>query len=207
MPLLEEMRVPIVLINNQHPGQFVHSVTIDNLNAGRVAARHLVQLGHKRIGYIGNRFGLQADTERFAGYRQILEAADIGFQPEFVAHGDGKPEGGMSAMERLLALPEPPTAVFCYNDMEAIGALRAIREHGLSVPGDVSVVGLDDLFLASYTDPPLTTVQQPKHQMGRLAAEILLQLLSGGKPDSHVTLAGQLIVRQSTASPRTARRW
>jgi DNA-binding LacI/PurR family transcriptional regulator len=206
LPLLEEMRVPIVLINNQHPGEFVHSVTIDNLNAGREAARHLVELGHKRVGYIGNRFGLQADTERFSGYRQILEERDIGFQPELVAHGDGRPEGGMSAMERLLALPEPPTAVFCYNDMEAIGALRAIREHGLTVPGDVSVVGLDDLFLASYTDPPLTTIQQPKHQMGRLAAEILLQLLSGGKPDSHVTLAGKLIVRQTTAPPAGRRR-
>jgi DNA-binding LacI/PurR family transcriptional regulator len=207
LPLLEEMKVPIVLINNQNPGEFVHSVTIDNLNAGREAARHLVQLGHKRVGYIGNRFGLQADTERFSGYRQILEETDIGFQPELVAHGDGKPEGGMSAMERLLALPEPPTAVFCYNDMEAIGALRAIREHGLTVPGDLSVVGLDDLFLASYTDPPLTTVQQPKHQMGCLAAEILLKLLSGGKPESHVTLSGKLIVRQSTAPPPTARRW
>jgi DNA-binding LacI/PurR family transcriptional regulator len=206
LPLLEEMKVPIVLINNEHPGQFVHSVTIDNLNAGRVAARHLVELGHKRIGYLGNRFGLQADMERFSGYRQILEEADIGFQPELVAHGDGRPEGGMSAMERLLALPEPPTAVFCYNDMEAIGALRAVREHGLTVPGDVSVVGLDDLFLASYTDPPLTTIQQPKHQMGRLAVEILLQLLSGGKPDSHVTLAGKLIVRQTTAPPPAGRR-
>lgn len=206
LPVLEEMKVPIVLINNEHPGQFVHSVTIDNLNAGREAARHLVALGHKRIGYLGNRFGLQADMERFSGYRQILEEADIGFQPELVAHGDGRPEGGMSAMERLLALPEPLTAVFCYNDMEAIGALRAIRERGLTVPGDVSVVGLDDLFLASYTDPPLTTIQQPKHQMGRLAVEILLQLLSGEKPDSHVTLAGKLIVRQTTAPPPAGRR-
>jgi len=205
LPLLEEMKVPIVLINNQHPGEFVYSVSIDNLNAGRVAARHLVHLGRKRVGYVGNRFGLQADMERFSGYRQILEETDIGFQPEYVAHGDGKPEGGMRAMERLLALPEPPTAVFCYNDMEAIGAMRAIREHGWSVPGDLSVVGLDDLFLASYTDPPLTTVQQPKHQMGCLAAEILLQLLSGGKPESRVTLTGQLMVRQSTAPPRNAR--
>jgi LacI family transcriptional regulator len=89
--------------------------------------------------------------------------------------------------------------------MEAIGAMRAVRERGLTVPGDVSVVGLDDLFLASYTDPPLTTIQQPKHQMGRLAAEILLQLLSGEKPDSRVTLTGKLIVRQSTAPPPAAR--
>lgn len=89
--------------------------------------------------------------------------------------------------------------------MEALGAMRAAREHGLSIPDDLSVVGLDDLFLASYTDPPLTTVQQPKQQMGRLAAQILLELLSGGKPESRVTLSGTLIVRQSTAPPRSAR--
>ena len=201
LPLLADMKVPIVLINNQYPGDFVFSVTIDNLNSGRKATRHLVELGHKRIGYVGNQFGLQADTERFTGYRQTLEEADIGFQPELVTHGDGGPEGGVQAMEKLLALPEPPTAVFCYNDMSALGVLRAAREHGLNVPGDLSVVGLDDLFLASYTDPPLTTVQQPTHQMGCLAAQILLDLLSGGKPESRITLDGQLIVRQSTAPP------
>jgi len=201
VPLLARMNVPIVLINNEHPGEFIFSVSIDNLNAARDAAQHLVGLGHRRIGYIGNQFGLQADTDRFAGYRQILEETDIGFQPELVAHGDGKPEGGMRAMERLLALPERPTAVFCYNDMEAIGAMRVARQHGLRVPDDLSIIGLDDVFLASYTDPPLTTIQQPMQQMGRLAVEILLDLFSGGKPESHVTLSGKLIVRQSTAVP------
>jgi len=206
LPLLSEMKVPIVLINNQHPGEFVFSVTIDNLNAGRQATRHLAELGHKSIGYIGDQFGFQSDTERFAGYRQVLEEAGIGFRPDLVAHGDGGPEGGMRAMARLLALPEPPTAVFCYNDLEALGAMRAAREHGLKVPDDLSVVGLDDLFLASYTDPPLTTVQQPKRQMGWLAAQILLDLLSGGRPEDQVTLGGKLIVRQSTAPPRSAKR-
>ncbi|MGA3017083.1 MAG: LacI family DNA-binding transcriptional regulator [Bryobacteraceae bacterium] len=202
MPLLEEMKVPIVLINNEHPGEFIHSVTIDNLRAGRDATRHLVQLGHNRIGYVGNQFGLQADTERFSGYRQVLEEADIGFAPELVAHGDGGPEAGMRATARLLALPEAPTAVFCFNDMQALGALRAARERGLNVPGDLSVVGLDDLYLSSYTDPPLTTIQQPKHEMGRLAAQILLEQLSGKHPESRMTLAGKLVVRQSTAPPR-----
>lgn len=203
MPLLQEMNIPIVLINNQHPGEFVHSVRIDNLSSGREATRHLVDLGHKRIGYLGNQYGLQADTERFAGYRQILEETDIGFQPHLVAHSEGGPEGGMHAMERLLALSSPPTAIFCYNDMMAIGAMRAAREHGLRVPADLSVVGLDDLFLASYTDPPLTTVQQPKQQMGCLAARILLELLAGEKPESPVIMEGKLIVRQSTAPPKT----
>jgi len=203
MPLLAEMNVPIVLINNEQPGEFIHSVTIDNLRSGRDATSYLVGLGHRRIGYVGNQFGLQADTERFSGYRQILEEADIGFSPELVVHGDGGPEAGMRATARLLELAERPTAVFCYNDMEALGALRAAREHGLTVPGDLSVVGLDDLYLSSYTDPPLTTVQQPMQEMGRLAAQMLLELLSGKNPESRVTLVGKLVVRQSTAPPLT----
>jgi DNA-binding LacI/PurR family transcriptional regulator len=199
------MKVPIVLINNEHPGEFIHSVSIDNLRAGRDATRHLVELGHKRIGYAGNQFGLQADTDRFSGYRQIIEEADIGFAPELVVHGDGGPEAGMRATSRLLALADPPTAVFCFNDMQALGALRAARERGLNVPDDLSVVGLDDLYLSSYTLPPLTTVQQPMHEMGRLAAQILLELLSGKNPDSRITLAGKLVVRESTASPRVVK--
>jgi DNA-binding LacI/PurR family transcriptional regulator len=201
LPVLAELKAPIVLINNQHPGAFVFSVAIDNLDAARSATRHLVKLGHRRIGYIGNQFGLQADTDRFAGYRQILEEADIGFQPELIVHANGSPEGGMQGAARLLSLPTPPTAIFCYNDMTALGAMRTARDRRLQIPFDLSMVGVDDLFLASFTDPPLTTVQQPKQQMGQTAAQILLELLAGGKPASHVTLPGKLIVRQSTAPP------
>ena len=198
LPLLAEMKVPIVLINNQHPGEFVFTVTIDNLHGARAAMRHLVDLGHRHIAYIGDQFGLQSDTERLTGYRQILDEAGIGFRPELVTNGDGGPESGLRAMSQLVALRKPPTAVFCYNDMAAIGAMRAAREHGLVVPSGLSVVGFDDLFLSSYTDPPLTTIRQPKHDMGSQAAQLLLDLLAGGKPQSRVT-QGELIVRQSTA--------
>jgi len=203
MPLLIEMRVPTVLINNQHPGEFVHSVMIDNLSASRQATEHLLSLGHKRIAYIGDQFGFQSDTERFAGYRRALEMADIPFLPELTAHGDGKAEGGMDAMERLLTLAEPPTAVSCYNDMSALGALRAIHSRGLRVPEDISVVGFDDLFIASYTNPPLTTISQPMRQMGSTAMEILLKLFSGSNSTTNIKVQGQLIVRESTAAPRS----
>jgi DNA-binding LacI/PurR family transcriptional regulator len=202
VPMLSEMQVPIVLINNQHPGEFVHAVMIANVEASREAAKHLIGLGHRLIAYLGNRFGHQSDMERFAGYRQALEEADLPFRPELVVHGDGGPEGGVRAMEMLLALPEPPTAVFCYNDMSALGALRRIRTAGLRVPGDISVVGFDDLFVAQYTEPPLTTVRQPKRQMGRLAMETLLKLMSGSKPEEHIRVPGELIVRESTAPPK-----
>ncbi len=199
IPLLSEMNVPIVLINNQHPGQFVHSVMIENVEASRQATRHLIALGHKRIAYLGDRFGYQSDTERFGGYRRALDEAGLPFLPELVVHGDGKAEAAINAMEKVLALPEPPTAVFCYNDMSALGALRAIRSRGLRVPEDISVVGFDDLFLASYLHPPLTTVRQPMRRMGMLAMDSLLKLMSGQESANTIHVPADLVVRESTA--------
>jgi DNA-binding LacI/PurR family transcriptional regulator len=171
LPLLSEMRVPIVLINNQHPGAFVHSVMISNLDGTRAVARHLAGLGHRRIAYLGDQFGHESDVERLAGYRAGLDAARIRFAPELVVHGDGKPEAAVRAMDKLLELRHPPTAVCCYNDMSALGALRSIYQRGLRVPEDISVAGFDDLFIASYTQPPLTTVRQPMRRMGQMAME------------------------------------
>jgi len=202
LPLLSEMRVPIVLVNNQHPGEFVHSVMIGNTAGSREAASHLIELGHRRIAYLGDQFGYQSDTERFAGYRQALDDAGLPFMPELVVHGDGKPEEAMRAMEKLLALAEPPTAVCCYNDMSALGAMRSIRLHGRRVPEDISVVGFDDLFVASYTQPPLTTVRQPMRRMGLLAMESLFQLMSGEDSAIRITVEAELIVRESTARVR-----
>ena len=109
----------------------------------------------------------------------------------------------MRAMEKLLALPEAPTAVCCYNDMSALGAMRSIWLHGLRVPEDISVVGFDDLFLASYTQPPLTTVRQPMRRMGQLAMESLFSLMSGEESEIRIRVDAELIVRESTASPAT----
>ncbi len=199
LPLLSEMMVPIVLVNNQYPGAFVHSVMISNLEGSRAAAQHLTGLGHRRIAYIGDGSGYQSETERCAGYREALEAAGIPFLPEFVVQGDGKPEAALRAMDQLLALPQPPTAVRCYNDMSALGAMRSIRLHGLRVPEDISVTGFDDLFFASYTEPPLTTVRQPMRRMGELAMESLFKLMSGDESAIRINIEPELMVRQSTA--------
>jgi DNA-binding LacI/PurR family transcriptional regulator len=201
IPHLSEMGVPIVMINNQHAGEFVHSVMIENLAASQTAVIHLLDLGHRRIAYLGDQFGYQSDTERFAGYRQGLEQSGLSFSPELVVHGDGKPEAAMQAMRKLLALPDPPSAVFCYNDMSALGALRAIRLAGLRVPEDISLVGFDDLFVACYTQPPLTTLRQPMRRMGMLAIESLLNLMSGNGPANTIRVPAELIVRESTAAP------
>lgn len=201
-PMLSKMMVPIVLINNQHPGEFVHSVMIENLRASREAVNHLIGLGHRRIAYVGDQYGHQSDTERFAGYREALEQAALPFLPELVIHGDGKPEGGIAAMNKLLSRPIPPTAVFCYNDMTALGVLRSIHGRGLCVPEDISLVGFDDLFFASYTQPQLTTVRQPRREMGRMAMESLLHLMSGERSAESIKVPAELIIRESTAAPR-----
>lgn len=203
--LMERMQVPVMLLNNQHPSQFVHSVLIDNVKAGVQAVRHLIDLGHRRIAYLGDRFGHQSDTERYSGYRRALKSAGIPLLPELVVHGDGKPEGGRQAMAQLLALSPRPTAVFCYNDMSAVGAMRQIFASGLSVPREVSVVGFDDLYISEYLEPPLTTVRQPMRQMGRMAMETLLHIFDGPHSTHNLRVEGQLIVRESTASPKEGR--
>lgn len=204
LPLLSEMRIPIVLVNNQHPGEFVNSILIENVKASTEITNHLIQLGHRRIAYLGDRFGYQSDTERFAGYREALERAGLSFAPELVVHGDGKCEGGTAGIEALMSLPRRPTAIVCYNDMTAFGALRQLHIHKIRVPEDISVVGFDDLFIASYMQPPLTTLQQPRRLMGRLAMESLLRLISGEGVESPTKVPAKLIIRESTAQPREA---
>lgn len=199
LPQMSAMKVPVVLINRFHPGDFTYSVMIDNVAAANVATRHLIELGHRRIGYVADRFGLQSDTDRFAGYREALAEADLPFRPELVAHGDGEPRGGMQAMQKLLSLRERPTAVFCYNDMSALGALRALQRRQIQVPQEVSLVGFDDLFFASYMQPPLTTIRQPMRKIGRHAMTLLLRLLAGEQVEEMVAVKGKLIVRSSTA--------
>jgi DNA-binding LacI/PurR family transcriptional regulator len=200
MSLLAEREIPIVLVNNQQRDSFAHSVTIDNVDAAFKAVQHLIELGHRRISYIGNKLGVYSDPERFSGYRLALAEANIPFQPELVVHSDYSPEGAGKAVRQLFLLQERPTALFCYNDMLALGALHALRKF-VRVPQDVSIIGFDDLFFARFLDPPLTTILQPKREMGRLAMELVLNLLAGQGVEKTIHVEGRLIVRESTASP------
>ena len=202
VPMMERMNVPVVLLNNQHPSEFAHSVLINNVEASLEVTRHLIGLGHRRIAYIGDQYGHQSDTERLSGYRRALEEAGIEFDPGRVVHGDGKPEGGRHAMAQLMTLHKLPTAVFCYNDMSALGAMWQIRSCGLRIPEDISVTGFDDLYISQYLDPPLTTVRQPMQQMGRMAMETLLHIFEGADHTHNLRVEGQLIVRGSTAGPK-----
>jgi DNA-binding LacI/PurR family transcriptional regulator len=202
LSLMSEMEVPIVVINNQHDGKFVYSVSIDDVHGAERATNHLIELGHTKIAYIGDPPGCRTDTDRLEGYKLAHAAAGLPVRPEYLTQGDGLPSGGFDCSKKLLSLSDPPTAIFCYNDMTLLGALRAAADSGLSVPSDLSLVGFDDLFFAQYIEPAITTIRQPKREMGRQATEILFALLNDETPEKKNLVEGELVVRSSTAPPR-----
>ncbi len=205
---LERIGVPVVLINNhnERSGRYTFSVSVDNRHGGYLATEHLLELGHRRIAYITGPADHSDDLDRLAGYRQALDDGRISFDPALVLQGTGRAGGGEQAVPMLMSLAERPTAVFCYNDMTAIGLMRAASAAGLSVPGDLAVVGFDDIPFASYVRPPLTTVAQLKVEMGRWAVEMALALmatkdLAEGEFSNRI-VKGQLVVRESTMATR-----
>jgi DNA-binding LacI/PurR family transcriptional regulator len=202
---LERIGVPIVLINNHNEdsGRYTFTVSVDNCHGGRLATRHLIELGHRRIAYVTAPADHSSDLDRMTGYRQSLSEAGLEPFPALVIPGNGRADGGEQALESLNALDVRPTAVFCYNDMTAIGLIAAARHAGLSVPGDLAVVGFDDIPFAKYCYPPLTTIAQPKIEMGQLAMKMALSLMAinaetGDQELSNVVVYGKLIVRAST---------
>jgi DNA-binding LacI/PurR family transcriptional regulator len=203
---LERLGVPVVLINShsEQSGPYTFSVNVDNQHGGCLASKHLIDLGHRRIAYVTGPADHSDDLARLAGYRQALAEADIPFSPTLVVKGTGRADGGEQALPVLMALAERPTAVFCYNDMTAIGLLRGARRAKVKVPGGLAVVGFDDIPLASYVSPSLTTVAQPKHRMGQLAVEMVLFLMENGPREdgsvSSILVKGQLIVRESSGA-------
>ncbi len=199
--LLSQMKVPIVLLNNQRPGDYAYSVTIDNAGSAQQAVEHLLALGHRRIAYIGHASGYASERDRRQGYETALTQAGVPLEPAWILQADSSPESGTQAAALLHSMLPRPTAIFCYNDITALGVLAYARENGLRVPQDWSVVGFDDLFLSQHLHPPLTTVRQPMLEMSRAAAEVLLGLIAGEETAARLQMPGQLVIRQSTASP------
>lgn len=196
-PLLAA-HIPVVVLEHSLPG--IHCIGIDDLEGGRLATQHLIDLGHRRIGVIHHET-TALSVQRQQGYRMALAAAGIEYRPELVITSGSMQADGYSAMQRLLALHQRPTAVFTHNDIIALGAMRAIYDRGLAVPQDISIVGYDDIAAAAYLAPPLTTVRSPKTEMGMLAARTILQLVQEPDlPAQTVTLPVELIVRASTAA-------
>lgn len=204
--LLEQLGVPIVLINSHRrqtsPSTF--SVNVDNRHGAHIATKHLIRLNHRRIAYVGGRTHHSDDQERQAGYLDALAQAGVAFDPQLMVAGNGRASGGERALPRLRTVADPPTAVLCYNDMTAVGLMRAAREIGLAVPDELSVVGFDNIPFASYIKPSLTTVAQPKVEMGRMAMRMVLSLIGDERVDhidkANVVVKGRLIVRQSSGA-------
>lgn len=199
-PLLNES-LPVVLIAHDMPLLDVNTVLVDDAVGGAMAARHLLQLGHRRFAVLAEHRKASSSRERLRGFRQALEEADIALPDSAVLHGEASVADGRRHALELLTKAERPTALFCCSDLLAIGSMRAARELGLRVPEELSVVGFDNTVLASVTEPALTTVAQPIEAMGRRAVELLLQELTKAESfKQRVVLRPGLIVRQSTSA-------
>ena len=200
--LLRTANVPMVLVDREVAGVEADFIESNHEEGGYLATRYLVNLGHRRIGCVSGPAELQPSRDRVAGYRRALAEAGIEDDPAYLLHSDFTSEGGFNAFGKLLALPSPPTAIFASNDLMAIGGICAAAEAKVRVPQQLSVVGYDDIALASYSTPRLTTVAQPKYAMGEMITHLLLERIAGGHlPLRRELLKTRLVERQSTAPP------
>lgn len=194
---LQAREVPVIAVGHSNvPG--IPSVGIDNMNAAFAAVQHLIELGHTRIGII-NYAGIDhlMSAHRLMGYRRAMLAAGLAYDETLVFDANFTSESGYKAMQQLL--PLEPDAVFVSGDVVAVGAIEAVRDHGLRVPDDISIVGFDDLPLVKHLTPPLTTIRRPAFEIGRLAGERLLDAIRGESQIQSILLESELVVRESTA--------
>jgi LacI family transcriptional regulator len=202
---LRQRGIPFVVVDHRGElGADTPSVGATNFAGGRMATEYLLSLGHRRIAMIGGVPALGCSRERLAGYRDALDAAGIAFDPDLYRVGEFEYADGYRAACALLDIPAPPTAIFAANDVMALAALKALHDRGVAVPAEMSLVGFDDVEIAAWIIPALTTVRQPLAEMGAFAATMLLQLIEG-KPlaTNRVELATELMVRESCAAPRS----
>lgn len=201
LSVLSRAHVPTVVIDPiGAPQADVISVGSTNFAGGLTATQHLLDLGHRRIAYIGGTASAACNQARLQGFRGAMEAAGASIPKRYERNGEFRYEDGLAQGAALLDLPVPPTGIFSANDEMALGILEAARARGIRVPQDLSIVGFDDTEVARVSAPPLTTVAQPLRRMGTVALRTALQLGAGDRVDSHhVELATELIVRGSTA--------
>lgn len=201
--LMPTTSIPVVAIDPHTGPGGPSTINSDNVGGARIATKHLIDLGHRRIAHIRGRSDLASAELREAGYRESLKEAGIPFDPELVRDGGYKAALTADSAHELLTRPDRPTAVFAANDMSALGVIAVARELGLRVPEDLSVIGFDDIPEAARSTPPLTTLAQPLHDLGAQALRMLIELLDGKEVPSHVQLPAELIVRASTGpAPR-----
>lgn len=199
--------IPIVMINNQAAEEYRYSIYHDDVDGSRQIARHLIELGHRRIAYLGNSSSGRTTQDRLAGFRYELQTSGLSLPNEYIYETPGsEPNKGALAVDHFLQLANRPTAIVCFNDMLAIGVLKSLQQRGFRVPEDISITGFDNIVFSNYTNPPLTTFDQPKRFIGQRAAELILSLLSSTSdiqmPQQKIqVLRGSLLVRSSSAPP------
>jgi LacI family xylobiose transport system transcriptional regulator len=203
-PHREKLRsrgIPFVIVDPAgDPSPDVPSVGSANWSGGLMATRHLIELGHRRIAAITGPEDMMCSLARVDGYRSAMNAAGLPIDPAWIRFGDFHPMGGEKHAREMLALDDPPTAIFAGSDLQALGAIAAARAIGLSVPDDLSVVGYDDIELSRWMSPQLTTIHQPLRRMGEEATRLVLRMSEGSVPETlRMDLATHLVVRDSTA--------
>jgi LacI family transcriptional regulator len=199
LDFLLRQRMPVVMIDRDLPNVEVDAVLTDHQLGGFLATRHLIELGHECIACIAGPSTITPSAERMTGYQRALEQAGLSYDERLIIRGDYHAQSGMETTHSILKMNPRPTAIFALNDLMALGALRAAAEAGYSVPRDLAVVGYDDLELAQFTNPPLTTIAQPKKEIGSQAVHLLVDRMARKSlPPSRVVLAPELIIRRST---------
>jgi LacI family transcriptional regulator len=200
---LRSRGIPLVIVDPAgEPLHGIPSVGATNWNGGLAATRHLLALGHRRIGVISGPTSILCARARLDGYRAAMDEAGVGVDPALLRYGDFHVSAGIREARALFALPNPPTAIFAGSDLQALGVYQAAREARLHIPEDISVVGFDDLPVAGWVGPPLTTVRQPLVDMAMAGARLALSLRSGEElTQTRLELATELVVRESTAPP------
>jgi len=197
---LQARRMPLAVVDRDLPDAAVDSVLTDNAQGGWLATHHLVELGHHRIGCITGPSDITPSAERITGYRQALDENGIPVDKALIVRGDFQYDSGYQAASQLLQMDDPPTAIFACNDLMAIGVMSAALKLGLHIPADLSVIGFDDVRLASFANPPLTTIVQPKYEIGVIATTMLLERMHDLEmPARRRVFETNLLVRQSTA--------
>jgi LacI family transcriptional regulator len=194
---------PVVAVDPHTGPSTLPSVHSDNLAGATSATRHLLELGHRRIGFLAGRPDLESARQREQGYRQALGAAGIGVDPDLIRVGDYDLVTSEEPARQLMTLDDRPTAVFAANDLSAMQTLHVARTLGLDVPGDVSVVGFDNIPESALIEPPLTTIDQSIQEMGKQAVQLLIDVIEGHtEGPRQITLPTRLVVRQSSGPPR-----
>ncbi len=199
--LATSISVPVVAIDPHYGPNWLPTIDCDSFGGARSATQHLIDLGHTRIAFLGGRKELDSSQLREAGFREAMRSAGIAVDDELVRDSRYDPDVAYAVCDHLLALPEPPTAIFAANDVTAMRAIAAAQARGLAVPADLSVVGFDDIPDATLSSPPLTTVRQPLQDMGEAAMRMLLDILHGKEHVQHVRMDTEFVVRASTAPP------